>query len=89
MTQEATKNVRDTQFAGCAKLLRQEIFKQLAFLDFQFAPRQQASIDCAIEKIVDRRLYDFACHVAVQTILIAHGNMAEVPDLTKWPEEDE
>jgi hypothetical protein len=90
-------NERDTQFKGFATLLRQDIFKQLQWLDFGFTPKQQESIDRAIEKLIARRAYDLVKH-AIESCTLQEENvgarmnedylLSNIPDMTEWPEDE-
>jgi hypothetical protein len=73
---------KDTQFAGFAELLLEELLnKRDGMIDTSDWWKEQAKVTIA------RRVYDLACHVSTQTLLIAHGDMSKIPDMTTWTEE--
>lgn len=96
--QKKSDDLRDTQFACFAKLLRQEMFTKLKWLDFGFTPKQQESIDEAIDHLIAQRTYDFAEHLLknAPTFTLEHvlsgyeaqGLIEYMPDLTEWPERE-
>ncbi len=82
---------RDTQFAGFAKLLWDEL--PIEPEDDELSAAYDAWSD-ACEQIIARRAYDFAYHVVRKVIamectaeFVIRSELHEVPDLTTWPEE--
>ena len=39
--------------------------------------------------LVARRVYDFACHVTRQNVLVAHGDMSKIPDMSEWTRDEQ
>jgi hypothetical protein len=86
-----SNNSRDTQFAGFAKLLTDELIKYLT-------SREGLTLD-EIEqewhKVIACRAYDFARHIMNITteemacVLFIDDAMKEIPDMIKWPREEE
>lgn len=84
---------RDTKFRdGFAKLLRQEIFDKLDWLD---TSRQMASMDDAIDTLIAQRAYDLEQSGCIDinnaqmqqgVRLHPHAMLRAVQDLTQWPE---
>lgn len=76
-------HTRDTQFAGFAKLLFDELYVSD---DIWFDATHEGWKE-HWQTIIAQRTYDFAAHTATHTILTAHGDMRKIPDMTEWPEE--
>jgi hypothetical protein len=85
-------NERDTHFAGFARLLRQDIFAKLNFLDFGFSDQQQATIDRGVDKMIAQRVYDLVMHTLLHVEHIDLDRLTDeehakkIPDLTEWPQ---
>lgn len=77
-------SARDTQFACFAQLLVDDLRNKA---HMTVCPNSAyPAVEPLIEKIIARRAYDLACHVATHTITSARGDMSNIPDLTQWPE---
>ena len=74
---------RDTQFAGFAKMLWQELYHEIDW--------QQDSGE-GVEQIIARRAYDLVSHTLLNTgpmMLDCYSHeeqVAAIPDMTTWPE---
>jgi hypothetical protein len=80
---------RDTQFAGFAKLLTEELRVNGAF---PVHPLAWEELRPDIEKIIARRAYDFLVTCQSVTSFIKSWRECEevasrVPDVTSWPKE--
>ena len=74
---------RDTQFAGFAARLLQELLDQGAYVAISEWATGGDSLKS--EQLIARRAYDLACHVADETT--GSANISHVPDMRHWPEE--
>lgn len=72
-------DMRNTQFLGTAQQIVDELRDKTGIIVEPHAA--WAYVEPLIELIIAQHLYDFACHVATQTILHAHGEMSKVPDM--------
>ena len=88
-------SARDTQFAGFAKLVVEDLRLHGGF---PMRPVNRSEVRPLIERIIARRAYDLAYHVMSETTvgmaaeneggeLSRQENIDAIPDLTHWPEE--
>jgi hypothetical protein len=71
---------RDTHFQGSAKRLWRDISQQLGFLQFGFSPKQQASIDEAIQTRIAQHDYDLAILCFTSIPASKQGEYGDPPD---------
>lgn len=87
-----SKDPRDTQFAGFARLLYDELARNVlatsytSWSDFEAFKQEQS-------QIIARRAYDLVNHVLsnekLQWYPIEEISMRDIPDLKEWPKESE
>lgn len=81
-------NPRDTQFAGFAKALYQEIEDMTCSFSVLPSADEMKRLEC---EIYARRAYDLVAHVLSNEKLqwrpLEDISVSDIPDLTEWPEE--
>lgn len=87
------QNSRDTQFAGFAKMLLNDIMRSNA-VDIVDVQRFWRDEDIAeVEQIIARRAYDLAHHIIEHVEISAIDMLSidecveRIPDMDEWPEE--
>jgi hypothetical protein len=76
-------NPRDTQFAGFAGLL----LEQLLNVEGVYVESSYGEVRTLWEPIIAQRAYDLVAHAVNETIGIS--KIDHVPDLIEWPKESE